>query len=77
MENLYDTKASDVLPDFQKFLLEKRLAPEKIANIQMPENFGHGSTSFLPPLSLLTRAVEESEGTTSVTNPSKPHLKQL
>ena len=29
MENLYNTKAGDVLPDFQKFLLEKKLAPEK------------------------------------------------
>ena len=77
MEKLYNTKESDILSDFKKYLLEKRFAPEKIVNIQMPENFGHGSTSFLPPLSLLTRAVEESEGTTSVTNPSKPHLKQL
>jgi hypothetical protein len=29
MEKLYDTKASDVLSDFQKFLVEKKLAPEK------------------------------------------------
>ncbi|HLE18501.1 MAG TPA: hypothetical protein VI728_09490 [Syntrophales bacterium] len=29
MENLYNTKAGDVLPEFQKFLLEKKLAPEK------------------------------------------------
>ena len=77
MEKLYDTKASDVLPDFQKFLLEKKLAPEKIVNIRMPENFGHGSTSFLPQLFLLTRVAEESDDTISMTNPSKPHLKQL
>jgi len=29
MEKLYNTKASDILPDFQKFLLEKKLALEK------------------------------------------------
>ena len=29
MENLYNTKAGDVLSDFQKFLLEKKLASEK------------------------------------------------
>jgi hypothetical protein len=77
MGKLSTTKQSDLLPDFQKFLLEKKLAPEKIVNTRMPENSGHGSMSFLPPLSLLTRAVEESEGTTSVTNPSEPNLKQL
>ena len=29
MENLYNTEAGDILPEFQKFLLEKKLAPEK------------------------------------------------
>ena len=29
MENLFNVKKSDILPEFQTFLLEKKLAPEK------------------------------------------------
>ncbi len=29
MENLSDSKKSDILPEFQAFLLEKKLTPEK------------------------------------------------
>jgi hypothetical protein len=29
MENLSDSKKNDVLPEFQTFLLEKKLTPEK------------------------------------------------